>query len=223
VEQKNQQGKLLDEEAIPPQELSLKTGGENPIALSLMLNVPSRSYLLKNPKVTLQKGSQSSENSEKIAAFLELSLPAERGVFTVVISRRHGEKTWENPDVKILADPTSTTSGKTRIINLSSQDVGLRLGSTQKLIKPDASVSVGIQTKMKLRNAILFAQGKSNEWVSIRRVNAQPRAGLVQTIICYHGRPSSKKINAIACHQRIETIASLKAKIVTMDKENQSP
>ncbi|BDS07101.1 hypothetical protein NT6N_21410 [Oceaniferula spumae] len=210
----NAKGKLIDEAAIPPMDLVLQKGKSSQ-PVTMMLNVPSRNYLLKSRRLVITRGSASED--QQAVGFIDLELPADQGVFTVVFTRRPGQSSWEQPTVRILTDATSAKSaGNTRILNLTSNNIGIQAGGGRKIIAPGKQLSFAKAGKA-WQNAVIYAQHKQS-WTKLRAISGTPREGLVQTIICYPSRPKETKVSVLTCNQRNQDISTLKASVLEMDK-----
>lgn len=212
----NRQGKIIDPEAIPPTDLSIDLGKKGNTPLSLMLNVPSRNFLLRSQELRVFKGSGSDEQQK---AYISLSLPQANGVFTVLFSRRPGERHWNNPVVTVLKDSSSASAvGLIRMVNLSKHPIGITAGTGKKIIKSGASVQFSRADKAQWRNAVIYAS-IGGRWNKLRPVNGNTSPNIQQTIICYHARPDSSQISVVSCNQRLEGMSRLKSRAMIMDGE----
>ncbi|MCP5538500.1 MAG: hypothetical protein H7A51_20005 [Akkermansiaceae bacterium] len=216
----NAVGRIEDEEAIPPSDLRLVHSKNKSQPIPLMLNVATRDYLVKNPTLTIAQGPPSPDDSgtgDKV--FFSVTLPAEQGVFTVLVARRPGQKTWTRPVVTVLRDPaTKASPGLTRLVNLSPENIGITAGSGRKIIPPLKQIGFS-QLDKSLGNAIIYAE-RNKKWHKIRPVSGVTQKGMVQTIVCYRARPDRPDTAVVTCFQRNEDFPVLKNRVLTMDKQS---
>ena len=217
---RNGKNYIIDEEAIPPGDLYIKKGGGTR-KIRLMLNVPTANFMPSSRRMTVGRVAYDTERKEdeKAKPFIHVELPADTGVFTVVMTRRHGSKSWDKPIVKILKDPANqSTKSRVRVLNCSTSKILLASASKKINISPGKHVTLTLDTKKATKlNLFTLQKGK---WKKMRPIIPFREKNALTTVICYPSRPKDPRPSTCTILQRNFNLTALIKQVKQDEKDS---